>query len=405
VYFHKEALATNIWNVNFSILPKHVYQPLFDRLKTKEWVDLQDDPDYVALESKPVVGGAYEIASRRRNQEIVCNRRESYYMHKGKQVRDKPYFRQIRFKVVTEPTVALIALKSCEIDEMELRPDQWVSQTIDNDFYQRNTKGYGVEHTSFHFAWNTKTPFFSDRRVREAMSYAFDHDEMLSKLCYGLYQPAAGIFHPESWAASKNPAKPYKQDLDKAEALLDEAGWVDSDNDGIRDKEIRGKVVPFEFNILVRQDPERIRICELLKFNLEQIGVICNISPLEATVLFERTQNKKFVAYMGGWGAGADPDTSINIWGTGEDRNYGSYSNPEVDKLFAQGRREFDRKKRAAIYGRIQDLIYADQPYTWLYYRNSFYGFNKGLRGWNFSQRGPYHYGPGFSSIWRAAAN
>ena len=62
-------------------------------------------------------------------------------------------------------------------------------------------------------------------------------------------------------------------------------------------------------------------------------------------------------------------------------------------------------KKRAKIYGKIHELLYEDQPYTWLYFRNSFYGFNKDLRGYVFSPRGPYGYGPGFSSLWKPAEN
>ena len=60
-----------------------------------------------------------------------------------------------------------------------------------------------------------------------------------------------------------------------------------------------------------------------------------------------------------------------------------------------EGRRELDRAKRAEIYGRIQEILYEDQPYTWLYWRNAFYGFSRRLRGYVFSPRGPYHYAPG----------
>jgi peptide/nickel transport system substrate-binding protein len=182
--------------------------------------------------------------------------------------------------------------------------------------------------------------------------------------------------------------------------LLDEAGWIDHDNDGIRDKEINGRLVPFEFSMLVNQQPLRIAICTLLKESLEQVGVRMNVRPTEATVIQDLTQKKKFQAYFGGWGSGTDPDSSENIWATGAGRNFVSYSNPEVDRLFAEGRRELDRSKRAEKYGRIQEILYEDQPYTWLYWRNSFYGFSKTLRGYVFSPRGPYHYSPGFSSLW-----
>ena len=111
-------------------------------------------------------------------------------------------------------------------------------------------------------------------------------------------------------------------------------------------------------------------------------------------------RNHKFQAAFGGWGSGADPDTTSNIFASNAGRNYGGYSNSRVDELFEQARHEFDEDKRYALYGEIHRQLWKDQPYTWLFYRNSFYGFNKRLRGYNFSPRGPFHYGPGFGSFY-----
>ncbi len=399
VFFHKEPLATNVWNLNFPVIPKHVYEKSIAEDPT-----LQDSPYHVKLENDPISGGAYEIVRRTRGREIVLRARESYAMHEGKQVRDKPHFNEVRFKIIEDPTVALLALKKGEIDELQLTPEQWTTQTDGDDFYNKNTKAFGLEWVSFHFGWNMDTAFFKDVRVRKAMSYAFNHDEMLNKLLYGLYEPSTGTFHKTSRWHPKEKLEAYKQDLDKAEALLDEAGWTDHDGDGIRDQQIGGRNVRFEFSILCNNDPLRIAICNLLKQNLDRIGIICNVRPMEFTVLMEKTQKREFQAFFGGWGTGADPDTSENIWGTGEGRNYVGYSNPEVDRLFQEGRKEFDVEKRAEIYRRIHKTLYEDQPYTWLYVRNSFYGFNKDLRGYNFSPRGPYNYGPGFSSLWKPVA-
>jgi peptide/nickel transport system substrate-binding protein len=399
VFFHKEALATNVWNINFPVLPKHVYERTWEADPT-----LKDSTIHVQLEQSPVSGGPYEIVERKRGQQIVLKRRSSWTTVRGKQVREDPFFKEIRFRIIEDPNTSLLALKAGEIDEMMLLPEQWTTQTTGDDFYERSTKVTAPEWVSFHFGWNIDTPFFADRRVRRAMSYAFEHDRMLEELCYGLYTPAAGNFHETSWMAPKKKLVPAKQDLDKAEALLDEAGWVDHDNDGVRDKEVNGRLVPFEFSILVNQQPLRVAICTLLQQNLEQVGVRLNVRPMESTVLQQLTQERKFEAYFGGWGAGTDPDTSENIWATGAGRNFTSYSNPEVDRLFAEGRRELDREKRAEKYARIQEILYEDQPYTWLYWRNSFYGFSKDLRGYVFSSRGPYHYSPGFSSLWMPQA-
>jgi peptide/nickel transport system substrate-binding protein len=192
--------------------------------------------------------------------------------------------------------------------------------------------------------------------------------------------------------------------LDKAEALLDEAGWTDSDGDGIRDKMINGKRVKFEFSIIVKNDPDRVAFCQLLQNDLAKLGITCDIQKMEGTRLFDRLNKKDYQACFAGWGTGADPDEDENVWSTKyikQGRNYAKYSNPEVDKLFEEGRQEFDSEKRAKIYAKIDELIYEDQPCTFLYWRNSLFGWNKALRGYKFSPRDPFTYNPGFMSIWR----
>ncbi len=400
VYFHKEPLVTNVWNLNFGVLPKHKYEKSIAKDPT-----LQRSPEHVDIENNPVVGGPYVITKRTRGSEILLERRESYYMYEGKQVRDKPYFKTVRFRIQPSPTASLFAMQTGDIDEMMLSAEQWRTQTNGEDFYRRATKVFGTEWTEFHFGWNCATPYFEDKRVRQAMSYAFDHEELLSFLRYGLDEPCTGLFHAGSRWSPKPAPQPYKQDYDKAEALLDAAGWTDTDGDGIRDKEVNGKRIPFEFTVMVVNVPDRIAICNLLRESLDAIGIRCHVRPLEFTVLVQKTQDKTFQAWFGGWGTGADPDTSENIWGSNAERNYVSYKNPEVDRLFEEGRKEFDPEKRAQIYQKIHSILWEDQPYTWLFNRTAFYGFNKSLRGYMFSPRGPYSYGPGFSSIWKPVAH
>lgn len=399
VYFHKQASPINIWNVNFPVIPQHVYEK-----SLKEDATMQTSEYHVAQESNPVTGGPYVIAKWARGQELVLQRRDSYFFHEGKQVRPLRHFKEVRFRVISDPNTALLALRSGEVEETEINAEQWLTeQTKNAEFYETNTKVTGTEWVEFHFNWNIKTPYFADKRVRWAMAYAFDHEEMLDKLFYGLYEPAAGPFHPESWMAPKDFPEPIRQDLDKAEDLLDDAGWDDSDGDGIRDIMVAGKLVPFEFSVACAQSPVSVKVCEQLHQDLDKIGIVCHVKPMEPTVLQQITLDHKFHAAFGGWSAGAYPDTSINIFGTGEDRNFGQFSNKEVDDLFQQGRKEFDREKRAAIYARIHEILWEEQPYMWLYYRNSFYGFNKSLRGYKFSPRGPFHYSPGFDAVWKAA--
>ncbi len=395
VFFSKESMATHAENIEYPLIPKHIYEKTMVKDPT-----LVDSPENVALENEPITAGAYTLASRERGKEIVLERRESWYMHDGKQVRKKPYFKTVRFRIIEDMNTCLLALKGGEVDDMLFTPEQWTTQSNDDSFYEKCTKGTGVEWVNTHFAWNQKKPFFADMRVRKAMSYAMNYPEMLEKVLYGLYQQSNGPFHNTSWMAPKPPPAPYTFDLDKAEQLLDEAGWIDHDGDAVRDKVVDGQPVKFEFTLLCYSaSPTGIAISTVLKESLERIGIVCNVQPLERTVVIQKTQAKDYDAMMGAWGTGTDPDTSGNIWETDEGRNYVSFSNKEVDELYKAGRKEFDRSKRAEIYGRIHTLIFQDQPYTWLYYRNAFYGFSKELRGYSFSPRGPFD--PNFWCIWK----
>jgi peptide/nickel transport system substrate-binding protein len=396
VYFHAEPLATNVWNLNFPIIPKHAYE------KT-----IGDDPTLVTsdanrkLDNNPVSGGPYKLVSRTVGQEVRLERNELYYIVNGKPVRDKPYFKTIRMRVVPDSTTALLALKSGELDEMQLQPEQWKSQTNDAEFYKRNTKATGLAWDLYYIAWNLAREPFSDVRVRQAMGHLIDYQEMLENKLQGLYQQSNGIFHPTAWMAHRPALPVYQQDLDKAVELLNAAGWKDTDGDGYLDKVIDGKKTTFQFDLMCPQDPLRVAMAEQFKQDFDRVGIRTIIKVSEFAALLEALRSRNFDACLLGLGTGADPSTGQNIWGTGAERNSGNYSNPDVDKLYALGQREFDREKRAAIYAHIQRLIYEDQPYTFLFVRNSFWGFNKSIRGLRFSPRGPFSYSPGFGSLWR----
>ena len=431
VFFHKKSLATNVWNVNFPIIPKHIYE--------QTWpldVSLVKSAEHLALEQSPVVAGPYEIERRLPRQEIVLKRRPGYFEHNGKQVRAKPYFAKIRLKIIEDPNTAMLALKNGDIEEIEMSVTQWNSQAAEEDFYTRNTKARAVEWTYFYFGWNNAREPFTDRRVREAMAYAYPHHVLLNGLNRKLTEPCLGIFHPAAPMFPKVPLTQYKQDMRKAAALLREAGWIDSDGDNILDKEITtvdpktGKKTTarkrFDFVLMCTTDPLRISTCNLMKNSLEKLGILCTVRPMEQTVLFKKEIEHDFDAYFGGWGTGSDPDTSENIWTTkaiNDGRNFVSYSNKFVDGLYDLGKLDpsskearqkiYDKFKlsevgiafdapRTEIYAKIHELIYQDQPTTFLYYRSAYFGFSKELLGYHFSPRGPYHYAPGFGSIWKA---
>ena len=157
IYFHFEPLATNVWNINFPIIPKHKYENTIADDPT-----LASSPAHVELDENPVSGGAYTILKRVRGQEIILKRRDSYYLFNGQQVRQKPHFETVRFKIIQNPNTALLSMKKGELEEMMLTPEQWQSQTNDDDFYKFNTKSYALEWVYYYFGWNFRSPFFKD---------------------------------------------------------------------------------------------------------------------------------------------------------------------------------------------------------------------------------------------------
>lgn len=394
VFFHPDAKVTNVWNVNFTVIPKHIYERSLTQdpsLKASEW--------HAYWNRRPLSGGPYRVTEFATGQHVTFERRDDYYIQKGKQVRRRPYFKMVRFKLIDDPNAELLALKKGDLDEVNVTARQWQMQTNDDDFYKATTKVRGPEWTYSHVVWNTRRPYFEDKRVRRALAYALDIDELLKKVYFDLYVQCVGPFNPDSaWGTPD--VKPIKQDLDEAEKLLEEAGWKDSDGDGVRDH----NGVKFEFTFLVPQGGTGDKVGEVLKQNLKDIGINMNMKVMEWAAFSEKTHNHDFDAATAAWGTGTDPDSSENVWTTNawkDGRNYGGYSNARVDELFEKGKYEFDFEKRRKIYQEINRILYEDQPYLFILYRTTFWAFSKDCRGYNFSPRDPMSYGPGFMQIWK----
>lgn len=396
VVFHDEATAVNDMKSGFPVLPRHIY-----RNSIAVDPSMLDSDIHLKLEDNPVVGGPYKVVRRNRGKDVVLERREEYYMHNGEQVRAKPYFKTIRIEVIVDSNTALLALMSGRIDDMIIPAPKWNTDANSAEFYAHNVKVAASQWGEYHITWNCESPLFEDVRVRRAMSYAIDYEEMLDSALDGLFEQANGPFHPEAWMAPNPPLPMFEYDLEKARQLLDEAGWKDTDADGIRDKVVDGTKRNFEFTILRTPSPVGEKVVRVIVNSLNRLGLKVNERQTEFTVLQQQLKDHNFDAAYGGWGSGADPYSLKNIFGTNENRNYGQYTNPQVDELFRQGMTELDREKRAKIYQEIARILHEDLPYTWLFYPSELHGFNKRMRGYQFSARGPFHYSPGMGSVWK----
>jgi peptide/nickel transport system substrate-binding protein len=274
-----------------------------------------------------------------------------------------------------------LELKAGGIDHMGLSPLQYQRLTNASLFKTNFNKFRYPAFSYTYLGYNLQDPKFKDKRVRQAIAHAIDKKSIIQGVLLGLGRPATGPFPPESWAYDKG-ILDYTYDTAAAKRLLAEAGWKDSNGDGLLDK----GGAPFEFTVLTNQgNEERAKSAEIIQQNLAKIGIKMKIKVVEwQALLHEFIDKKKFDAIILGWGLGRDPD-AFDIWHSSKTKegefNFVSYNNPKVDTLLLQGRETCDQEKRKAIYHEIHRLIAEDQPYTFLYYPESLPIVHKRFQG------------------------
>ncbi|MBE0535324.1 MAG: hypothetical protein IH624_06595 [Phycisphaerae bacterium] len=397
-YVQPEPLATRLWNLLFPVIPKHIYEK-----HKQDHPDLNTGDYYVTQARNPVGSGPYRFVEWKENDKIVVERWEGY---KGR----KPYFKRIIFRIIPDTNMTLLAFQKGQVHAVErLSAQQFARETNTRSFAEAGYKAWGTQWQFAYIGWNMdgSNPFFADVRVRKAMTHSLNVDLILKKIFYNLAGPCHGVYHPDSWMYNPEVTL-LGYDLQKAAALLDEAGWVVNPQDGWRSKSIADKNVRFDFTLLIPQgSPTAPQIAAILQQDLKKIGVEMKTRTLEWSSFLKSVREHEFQASTAAWGTGTDPDTGWNLWRTEQydiGRNYIGYSNPRIDELFAAGRREFDFEKRRTIYQEIHKILYDDQPYTWIYDRPLLSAINKNISGVQFSPRGLYGFYPGFYNWWMPSA-
>jgi peptide/nickel transport system substrate-binding protein len=339
------APALTSWG-SLVVLPKHLLEG--------------EDITKSDLVRNPVGLGPYKLARWASGQELVLESNKDYF-------EGRAYIDRYIYKVIPDPATTFLELKTGGIDMMGLTPIQYTKQT-DTPFFKNNFQKYRYPAFQYtHLAFNQKHPWFSDKRVRQAIAYGIDKNEIVDVVLFGLGRPATGPFVPNTWPYNPN-VKKYDYNPGKARELLKEAGWQDSDGDGILDKD--GK--PFRFTILTNVGNNlRKNTATIIQSRLEKIGIKVNIRTVEwSTFVNQFIDKKRFEAVLLGWSIGLDAD-QYDIWHSSKTRekelNFISYRNPEVDELLEQGRRTFDIEKRKKAYYRIQEILAEDVPYVFLY--------------------------------------
>jgi peptide/nickel transport system substrate-binding protein len=229
-----------------------------------------------------------------------------------------------------------------------------------------------VGRVYFYIGWNEARPMFSTAKVRQAMTMAINRDRIIKQNLNGMGVPIHGTFYVYS---NSNDAsiKPWPYDPEKARRLLEEEGWYDSDGDGILDKEIEGKRVPFQFTLVYWvKNPTAKAIVDYIATALKEIGVICNLRGVDIADLSMVFDDKSFDALMMGWGLATPPENPRQLWYSAGAKQKGSsnaigFANAEVDKIIDALDYEYNQGERIKLYHRFDRIIHEEQPYTFLY--------------------------------------
>jgi peptide/nickel transport system substrate-binding protein len=376
-------------------IPKHVYDPagVLDRYTLAQILDARaaDDPSLKAFGESfntnpanraPIGTGPYKLHHWQTGQEVVLQRNDDYWGQ-------KPHLDKLVYRIIPDATTALTVLKSGEIDFIpRLSPVQAKQQTDGPAFQERLVKAdYQIPQLTY-IGWNEARPFFADKRVRQAMTMLVNRPKIIDTVRRGMATPAASPFGPGS--PDFNPSiKPWPYDPKRAAELLDEAGWVDHNNNGLRDK----NGVEFKFEILASSSNAIAeQLVGILQDEFGKIGISAVARRLDPTVFQKTLHEHKADAAIQNLIIPLlfDPYQLFHSNAARErGLNYYSFRNPEADLAMDQARVEFDAEKRKLLYWRFQEIFHDQQPYTLLFYPQDTAAYHTRFQGVQFTRQRP----------------
>lgn len=290
----------------------------------------------------------------------------------------RPAFERILFPVIKDQNAYPRKVKRGELDITQLQPEQYKSVILDDEdgvYLDNENIQYSVHETLtyFYMGWNMDNPMFSDKRVRQAMTMTLDRQGIIDNVFHGMGNLTTGPF-PQQVACYDKGVEPYPFDIEGAKALLEEAGWTDSDGDGIRDKVIEGERVDFEFTFLMYgSSSEYETLASIWREALLEAGVKMTPSPVEWSTMLKKMDEREFDVYSGAWVPGWETDL-MQIWHSKEadlpkSSNRIGFRNDDADRIAEALRVTFDEEERTALCHEFHALVHDLQPYTFFYQR------------------------------------
>ena len=328
------------------ILPKHVYG------------DGQDPKSHPA-NNKPVGSGPFRIVEFKPGEHVILERNPDYF------IEGRPYLDRVIVKHYKDSNSLTLAADKGEVDMYPFVTNtRNIGRLKKNAELEVTSRGYAAVGPVNWLAFNTKNAFLSDVRVRKAIAFATDKNFIINALHGGFSQRTVGPVVPGSPFHAPD-VEAYGLDLDKANALLDEAGHTKKDG-GMRFK-LRVDYIP---GVAEQQKA----IAEYLKSQLKKVGIEVEVRAApDFPTWSQRVSSHEFDMTMDivfNWG---DPVIGVHrtytcnnirkgvIWS-----NTQSYCNEEVDGLLAQAGVESDPAARAALYRKAQAIIVDDVPIAFI---------------------------------------
>ncbi|MEL6656850.1 MAG: ABC transporter substrate-binding protein [Bacteroidota bacterium] len=386
----KYILAEDTYS-NTGIYPKHIFDPAglmdaysFAQLKT-EGEALVEEPalqqfaeqfrsaEFSRSPEKLIGAGPYRLTGWEDGQYITLTRVDNWWADAVNHPVLEANPDSIVFKIIKEQATAVNALRSEEVDLVRTIDAQNLGELKENEFLQQTYNFHTPSTFNYYFvALNNKEPRLSDKRVRRALAHVIDVQEVIDQAFAGLAARQVGPISPKKASYNKD-LQLIERDYDKAAALLSEAGWEDTDGNGIRDKEVDGERMELDFAYLYIPGGQfGETMAQLIKDGASRIGV--NIS-LEArdirTLLGQDVANREYDMYGAGAGGYHMPDDLMALWHTSGNvprgQNRWQFGNEETDALIEKINQTLDAEERNALYREFQEIVYDEQPLIFLF--------------------------------------
>jgi peptide/nickel transport system substrate-binding protein len=321
--------------------------------------------------------GAYKLVTFETGQRVILEKKANWWGDKLEKENEyfQAYPKRLIFETINDFNTALTALVDEKLDFIYVTPVKEYVELDNSDKFKQNFVKSEPQMLAYQaIGINVKDKILSDNKVRQALCYLTNVDQIIEKVLYGKGIRTVGSVLPMKKDAYNTDIKPYPYDVAKAKALLAEAGWADTDGDGVLDKVIDGQKSKFEISYSYNSgNPLRETVGLLMQNSLKQAGIKLEIKALDWALYLDELKKHNCQLFYQGWVKEPRPDDEKQIFHTSSANggsNYMSFGNAQTDMLIEQIRTEMDIDKRNELYKQWQVIQHEQVPYIFLYVQN-----------------------------------